>query len=92
MASIGSTGLLATNLIDTLTTEVIYIDNAGLFGRVPPAHVALSRLFMDLDGHRIKKGLKVVTASNYPLFKHKFDVSKIMLPKCSFLFECRVRT
>jgi hypothetical protein len=37
---------------------------------------------MNLDGHRIKKGLKVVASSNYPLHKHKFDVTKIFLPKC----------
>ena len=36
---------------------------------------------MDLDGHRLKRGLKVVASSNYPLFKHKFDIEKIMLPK-----------
>lgn len=38
---------------------------------------------MDLDGHRLKRGLKVVASSNYPLFKHKFDIAKLMLPKGS---------
>ncbi len=36
---------------------------------------------MDLDGHRIKRGMKVVASSNYPLYNHRFDITKIMLPK-----------
>lgn len=58
-----------------------YYNDRGLYGRVPPQHVALSRLFMHLDGHRIKKGLKIVTSSNHPLHNHKFSIEKIMLPK-----------
>lgn len=58
-----------------------YYNDRGLYGRVPPNHVALSRLFMHLDGHRIKKGLKIVTSSNTPLHNHKFSIEKLMLPK-----------
>lgn len=58
-----------------------YHNDRGLDGRVPPNHIAISRLFMNLDGHRIKKGLKVVASSNYPLYKHTFEISKILLPR-----------
>ena len=58
-----------------------YFNDNGLYGRVPPQHIAISRLFMHLDGHRIKRGLKVVTSSNHPLHNHTFDIEKIMLPK-----------
>ena len=81
MASTGFTDHRTTNPTDISTTEVTLGIYSGLFGNVPPYHVAMCRLFMDLDGHRLKRGLKVVASSNYPLFKHKFDIEKIMLPK-----------
>jgi hypothetical protein len=41
-------------------------------------------MFVHLDGHKLKNGFKVVAASNYPLYKHKFDIKKIMFPEGKF--------
>lgn len=57
-----------------------YYNDRDLYGKVPPYHLAHCRLFTNLDGHKLKKGLKVVTSSNYPMYKHKFDIKKIMFP------------
>jgi small subunit ribosomal protein S29 len=57
-----------------------YFNDRGLFGYIPPYHIAHCRLFIHLDGHKLKNGFKVVTSSNYPLHKHKFDIKKIMFP------------
>lgn len=57
-----------------------YFNDRGLFGHVPPYHVAHCRLFANMDGHKLKNGFKVVASSNYPLYKHKFDISQIMFP------------
>jgi len=40
---------------------------------------------MNLDGHKIKKGIKVVASSIGNLYKHHFDIKKIMLPECNLL-------
>lgn len=61
-----------------------YFNDKGLYGRVPPYHIAHCRLFVHLDGHKYRNGLKVVASSNYPLYKHKFDIKQMMLPSCNF--------
>ena len=66
-----------------------YFNDRGLYGKVPPYHIAHIRLFMHLDGHKIRRGLKVVASSNEPYFKHKFDIKKIMLPEGTFgVIQC----
>lgn len=42
---------------------------------------------MNLDGHKLKKGIKVVASSIGNLYKHHFDIKKIMLPECSLCFN-----
>lgn len=61
-----------------------YFNDRGLFGHIPPYHVAHCRMFAHLDGHKLKNGFKVVTASNYPLYKHKFDIKQIMFPESKY--------
>ena len=58
-----------------------YYNDRDLYGKVPPYHIAHCRLFTQLDGHKLKKGFKVVASSNYPMHKHKFDIKKIMFPE-----------
>ena len=60
-----------------------YFNDRDLFGKVPPYHIAHCRLFVHLDGHKLKRGLKIVNSSNYPMFKHKFDIKQIMFPESS---------
>ena len=57
-----------------------YFNDRGLFGGIPPYHMAHCRLFVHLDGHKLKNGFKAVASSNYPLYKPKFDIKKIMFP------------
>lgn len=57
-----------------------YFNDKGLFGRIPPYHIAHCRLFTNLDGHKIKRGLKVVASSTGVLYKHKFEIKQIMFP------------
>ena len=63
-----------------------YYNDSHLFGSIPPYHIAHIRYFMNLDGHKLKRGLKVVGSSIGHLYKHHFDIKKIMLPECSLLF------
>lgn len=65
-----------------------YFNDRGLFGYIPPYHVAHCRLFIHLDGYKLKNGFKVVSSSNYPLHKHKFDITKIMLPASNKYLIC----
>lgn len=57
-----------------------YYNDSDLFGAVPPYHIAHIRYFVNLDGHKLKRGLKVVASSIGVLYKHHFDIKKIMLP------------
>jgi hypothetical protein len=57
-----------------------YYNDSHLFGAIPPYHLAHVRLFVNLDGHKIKRGLKIVASSIGNLYKHHFDIKKIMLP------------
>lgn len=57
-----------------------YFNDSQLFGSIPPYHIAHIRLFVNLDGHKIKRGLKIVASSIGDLYKHHFDIKKIMLP------------
>lgn len=54
-----------------------YSSDKGLNGRVPPNHLALARLYMDFDGHRLRNGMKVVAGGHKHLFKHRFSPEKI---------------
>jgi hypothetical protein len=54
-----------------------YSSDNGLNGYVPPNHLALARLFIEFDGHRIRNGFKVVASGHKHLYKHSFDPSKI---------------
>lgn len=57
-----------------------YYNDSHLFGAIPPYHLAHCRFFVNLDGNKIKRGLKVVASSIGHLYKHHFDIKKIMLP------------
>lgn len=58
-----------------------YYNDSHLFGDIPPYHIAHMRYFVNLDGHKLKRGLKVVASSIGHLYKHHFDIKKIMLPQ-----------
>ena len=60
-----------------------YVNIKGNKGRVPPYHIALCRLFMNFDGHKIKNGFKLAASSNYSVTKHKFYPAKIKFPNSS---------
>lgn len=51
------------------------------------AHI---RLLMHLDGHKLKRGLKVVAASSEPYYKTKFDIKKIMFPESNYVIQFRL--
>jgi hypothetical protein len=62
-----------------------YYNDSHLFGAIPPYHLAHCRFFVNLDGNKIKRGLKVVASSIGHLYKHHFDIKKIMLPVGNFI-------
>ena len=57
-----------------------YYNDSHLFGAIPPYHLSHCRFFVNLDGNKIKRGLKVVASGINHLYKHHFDIKKIMLP------------
>lgn len=59
-----------------------YYNDNHLFGAIPPYHLTHCRFFVNLDGNKIKRGLKVVASGINHLYKHHFDIKKIMLPVC----------
>lgn len=63
-----------------------YYNDSQLFGAIPPYHLAHVRHFVNLDGHKLKRGLKVVASSIGDLYKHHFDIKKIMLPEGISIF------
>lgn len=65
----------------TIYRNYKYYNDSQLFGAIPPYHLAHCRFFANLDGNKLKRGLKVVASSVGHLYKHHFDISKIMLPK-----------
>jgi hypothetical protein len=64
----------------TIYRNSTYYNDSHLFGAIPPYHLAHCRPFVNLDGHKLKRGLKVVASSIGTLYKHHFDIKKIMLP------------
>lgn len=58
-----------------------YENIRGLNSKIPPYHMALCRLFLKFDGHRIKRGFKVAGTSNYSISKHYFEPKKINFPR-----------
>lgn len=64
----------------TNTPSFRYASIKSLNGHVPPYHVALCRLFMDFDGHKIANGFKLATSSNYSIRRHHFEPKKINFP------------
>ena len=61
-----------------------YFNDTYLYGSIPPYHLAHCRFFVNLDGNKLKRGLKVVASSIGTLYKHHFDIKKIMLPVCTY--------
>ncbi len=57
-----------------------YTDIKELNYYIPPYHFALCWLFMNLDGHQIRNGYKVVSTSNATIMKHNFEPEKINYP------------
>lgn len=58
----------------------MYDNVKSLNGRVPPYHIALCRLFMRFDGHKIKRGYKIAGVSTFKIPKHYFEPKKINFP------------
>lgn len=58
-----------------------YADLTGSNSTVPAYHLALARLFMKFDGHRIRNGFKLAASSNYPEIRHFFSPEKINFPR-----------
>ena len=52
-----------------------------LDGRIPPYHLSLCRAFLNMDGHKIRNGLKVSASCLKHQIRHKFNSDKILLPK-----------
>jgi hypothetical protein len=69
----------------TIYRNYKYYNDSDLFGAIPPYHLAHCRYFVNLDGNKIKRGIKVVASSVGHLYKHHFDIKKIMLPEGNFL-------
>lgn len=63
------------------TPSFRYVNMKSLNGYVPPYHIALCRLFMDFDGHKIANGFKVAATSNYSIRRHYFEPGKINFPE-----------
>lgn len=77
--------LIAVDAFNDLYRKTEYLDyryetDRALRGHIPPYHLALARLFMRLDGHKIKNGLKLVASSNRHLYKHIFNPGKLNFP------------
>ena len=45
--------------------------------RIPPAHLALVRLFLRFDGHLIRNGMKVCASSQNHYYNSKFNAKMI---------------
>jgi len=54
-----------------------YENDRKLNSKIPPSHLALCRLFMNFDGHRMKNGYKICASGTKSLFNHQFNPSKI---------------
>lgn len=64
-----------------------YVSWKKLKGKIPPYHMALMRMFMKLDGHKIKNGYKIVASSHQSLYKHVFTPDKINFPAYGFCHQ-----
>jgi hypothetical protein len=60
--------------------SIKYVNLKHTKGFIPPYDIALSRLFMRFDGHRIKNGLKVYAASEKYIKGHTLSAEKVNLP------------
>lgn len=54
--------------------------NSGYF--IPPYHIAIPRLFMKFDGHKIRNGFKVCAATQESYFNHLCTPEMIESPRC----------
>lgn len=54
-----------------------YSSMRGLNSTIPPYHMSLIRLFMKMDGHKLRRGFKVFANSNRTIYKHYFAPEKI---------------
>lgn len=52
--------------------------------------MSLSRAFMNIDGHKIKNGCKVMASSIFPYHRNKFDLKMIYVPN-EYGIELNVR-
>ena len=57
-----------------------YETDKRLRGQIPPYHLSLCRAFLNLDGHKIRHGLKVMASSVQRLQRHNFTAAKVNLP------------
>lgn len=49
--------------------------------RIPPHDIAIPRLFMKFDGHKIRNGFKIVTSTQESYFNHLMTPDMIHMPK-----------
>jgi len=45
--------------------------------KIPPYHIALVRLFLKFDGHKIRNGFKLCASSQEDMFNSRFDPKSI---------------
>jgi small subunit ribosomal protein S29 len=57
-----------------------YVNYKDVDGTIPPYDIALARLFMKFDGHRIKNGVKVMATTEYRFKRRTFSPTNINLP------------
>ncbi len=65
----------------TVYNSYRYANDNGLNSKVPPHHLALGRLLVDFDGHKIRNGYKICASSQNHLYKHIFNPDKIHFGK-----------
>ena len=58
----------------TIFPSFRYATDKGLNGKIPPYHLSLCRAFMNMDGHKIRNGCKIMASNIYPFNNHKFDL------------------
>lgn len=61
--------------------SIKYMNIKQAKGFIPPYDIALCRLFMRFDGHRIKNGLKIYASSEKYLKGHTLSAEKVNLPR-----------
>lgn len=57
-----------------------YVNNNKLKGHIPPQDIAMVRLLMKFDGHKIRNGFKICSTTHYRQFNHLCTPDVLNLP------------